>query len=314
MEKQYLPYSFSFDEELLAYELFHLKENKIKSVINSQIRNKSFNLIFAYVSRYLLHVHRIEPVVVRQMLRKYAVIIAYMYLESSPSLNLKGIVNPKISNMISNMSVELLLKDIKIPGLFGRLYNDIEYHKNLKLLINKLNRQDKNKEEDIYKLLRGEYNFFSPNTELIKFSKNESMKRFDLIVSEEMMNNEFEKFEFELEYDSFIRNIIPEGQKKLNVTFATIWTGYLIHSCIKSNDFTCSKIHDVINNNKFVLCSCDKRASIPNTHLMFMFDEVNGKNIERENIDLKKVSYFRFTYNGKKYDFTRSGIKLSTIK
>ena len=82
---KFLPYAHSFNEELLAKQLFVLKEPKVRSIVNYNIRNSSFVTIFTLVARYLLHILKQSPFKTRNYLRKYAVIISYLYLASSKS-------------------------------------------------------------------------------------------------------------------------------------------------------------------------------------------------------------------------------------
>jgi hypothetical protein len=310
MTKKYLPYYYSFNEKVLAAELISLKNNKITATINAAIRNNTFNYILSLVVRYLLHEKNLSPLIVRNCIRKYAVIISYMYICSCNNIDMKGIKNDKIKNIIDNMSVETLTSDINIKGLYGKLFNDEDYNKSLNRLMNKLKNQGKEKiKEDVYSLLRGEFNYFSPNTKLTIFSDNKSMRRFDLIVAEGLVMEEFTSFNIEFDYESFITNIDNKLENK-NIRMAMIFVGYLIHHAIVTNNLNFKSKPYIIPNNKFVICCTDKDASINNTGLIFM--SLTDKKNKIYEFDINKVEYFEFTYNQNKYQFTKTGIKMLT--
>ena len=101
---KYLPYAHSFNEELLARELFLLKEAKIKSIVSYNIRNHSIVTVLSLVSRYLLHIEKVSPQKVREYLRKYAVIICYLYLSSVNGITF-NFKSPALDNILLDIKI-----------------------------------------------------------------------------------------------------------------------------------------------------------------------------------------------------------------
>jgi hypothetical protein len=306
---KYLPYEHSFNEELMAKELFSLSLPKVRSIVNYNIRNYSFVTVLSLVSRYLLHSEKLDAVTVRVLLRKYAVVISYMYLKSVKDLNFKYFESSELETILTNMVVSSLNRDIKDDGIFPNLFNDINYNKNLKALIKKVKLQAGEKiSSAIYHLLRCEYNYFSKSTNVVSFIEYSDMKRFDMIVSEALLKKDFYSFSFSLDYEMFKENFTNDKPTNDQIRMSIIFVGYLIYDLFNKGNFKFKKEIDFILNKYFTLACLDKDAGINKMKLSFIKKKAN--NIE---IDWNEFRKFDFTYNNIKATFDYKKIVYSII-
>ena len=305
---RYLPYAHSFNEELLAKELYMLKEAKVRSIINYNIRNSSFVTIFSLVSRYLLHIKKISAIETRNCLRKYAVILSYLYLSSAkgPFELFRSI---EIDEVITNIDSNILTFNVQQPGIFNELYNDINYYKNINQLIKKVKRYYNEKiAEAIYKVLRGEFNYFSKKTNIVSFVEYPDMKRFDMIVAEAMLNNTFYSFAFEVDYESFKENFININPTNDQIRMAITFVGYMVYDIFNKGNFNFQEEINFISNKMFVLSTLDKGVSVNNMNLNFIKKEGNQTVIDWE--DFKE---FKFKYNDIEATFSYKKIQYSML-
>ena len=303
---KYLPYSHSFNEELLAKELFTLSLPKVRSIVNYNIRNNSFVSIFSLVARYLLHIEKLPAVKVRELLRKYAVIISYLYLKSVKEVDFTQFESIALENAITNMSVKELSQEINGDSLFIDLYNDISFNKNLNKLCKKIKKISNGKVMDaIYRLLRGEYNYFSKSTNVNYFIEYPDMKRFDMIVSEALVHKDFYSFTFSLDFDMFKQNF-TEKVSNDQIRMAIIFVGYLVYDLFNKENFKFKKDINYISNKYFVLATLDKTASIKNMKLNFLKQEkkeifIDWSEFKKFNFSFNNISG---TFNYKKIDYS----------
>ena len=303
------PYEFSFDEKKLCYELFTLRNNKIRTVVKHKIIKETMGDIYDKVTKYLLHIENVNPIEVRQLLRKYTVLLSYIYLCSVENVNMEDICSKKvikeIEYILENISVEVMKKPLTSKNFLSDLYNDIDYNDALMKLKSKLIKVNQDAYEKVNKLLRGEFNYFSKNTDLAIFEKYNEMRRFDMIVAENLLNTDF--FSFNVDFDEdFIHNILNEKTKipasKLRI--AKTYVGHLIHYAFMNNDFRFEKKVEYLGYTLFQFCTAEKNASFNKIGVKFIIEKV---------VVLEEVEYFTFTYNGIKGEFTKSGIKYSMI-
>ena len=151
------PYEFSFDEKKLCYELFTLRNNKIRTVVKHKIIKETMGDIYDKVTKYLLHIENVNPIEVRQLLRKYSVLLSYIYLCSVENVNMEDICSKKvikeIEYILENISVEVMKKPLTSKNFLSDLYNDIDYNDALMKLKRKLIKVNQDAYEKVNKLL-----------------------------------------------------------------------------------------------------------------------------------------------------------------
>lgn len=306
---KFLPYAHSFNEELLAKQLFVLKEPKVKSIVNYNIRNSSFVTIFTLVARYLLHILKQSPIKTRNYLRKYAVIISYLYLSSSKSDAFEIFRSSELEEVIANINVDTLEHDLKEVNIFNNLYNDVDYYKNINQLLKKVRKYYNEKiAEALYKVLRGEFNYFSKKTNVVSFVEYPDMKRFDMIVAEALLKPLFYSFTFEVDYNAFKENFTNEKVTNDQIRMAIVFVGYMVYDIFMKDNFKFQNEIDYISNKMFILTTLDKGASVNNMNLSFLIKE--GSFIEIDWTDFKK---FNFIYNGIEATFDYKKIQYSIL-
>ena len=211
----------------------------------------------------------------------------------------------ELENILENISVEILKKPLTSKNFLSDLYNDIEYNDALKKLKRKLIKVNQEAYEKVNKLLRGEFNYFSKNTDLTIFEKYDDMRRFDMIVAENLLNTEFLSFNVDFDED-FIHNILNEKPKipasKIRIAITYVW--HLIHHAFINNDFRFEKEVNHFGYTSFQLYTAEKNASVNKTGIKFIIEK---------DVVLEEVEYFTFIYNGIKGEFTKSGIKYTMI-
>ena len=100
-------------------------------------------------------------------------------------------------NILLDINTVALEGKLDEKSIFANLYNDIDYNSNLKTLLKKIKHDKKDKQEDdIYRVLRGEFNYFSPKTNVNYFTQYPDMRRFDMIVAEALLISSFYSFNF----------------------------------------------------------------------------------------------------------------------
>lgn len=304
MNNKYLPYYYAFNHEILAKELFLFKNSKIRSIIHYNIRNNSNNLILSLVSRYLLHVVKIPATIVRVLIRRYSVLIAYSYIKSVSTINSKELFSEKLDYLLDNVSVDNLV-DIEDDSLIGNIYNDIEYSYNIFKLDKLLKPINNGKVASaVYKLLRADFNYFSSSSNLVLFDLYPNIKRLDMIVSEAMIKTGFVNFSFAVEYESFIKNIKSDNITPAQVRMAITYVGYIVYEMFERRNLKFKSAINFISNNLFVLATSDKNASAKNTGLSFV--EINNNEVY---LNTSNIIEFNFIYNGINCSFSSKGIK-----
>ena len=305
---KYLPYEHAFNEELLAKELFALKENKVKSIVMYNIRNSSFVTIFSLVAKYLLHVEKISPEKTREYLRKYAVIISYLYLNSVSNITFQFKLI-ELENIIADINVSSLSGNLDDKGLFANLYNDVDFYKTLKQLIKKIKNDGKDKVADaIYKVLRGEFNYFSKRTNVTFFTEYPDMKRFDMIVSEALLDSKFNSFSFSVNFEEFKANFTTEKPTNDQIRMAITFIGYIVYDVFNNSNVNFIKEINYISNKMLVLATLNKDVSVNKMNLSFL-----SKEKEQVIINWQELSNFSFIYNGIEGTFNYKKIEYSML-
>lgn len=289
---KYLPYAHSFNEELLARELFVLKEAKVKSIVSYNIRNHSFVTVLSLVSRYLLHIEKLSANKTREYLRKYAVIICYLYLSSVNGITF-NFKSPALDNILLDINTVALEGKLDEKSIFANLYNDIDYNSNLKALLKKIKHDKKDKQEDdIYRVLRGEFNYFSPKTNVNYFTQYPDMRRFDMIVAEALLIPSFYSFNFSVNIEEFKANFIDENPSDEQIRMAIIFVGYMVYDIFNNSNFKFKKDINYLQNKMFVLACLNKDVSENKMNLGFLYKD-GGQVI----IDWQELKEFHFIYN-----------------
>ena len=194
-----------FDEQYLYSQLFDFKDYKVRAFVNSQIRNNTSVSVIRYVIKYLLHVKQINPHLVNKYVIRYGTIITYYYLLTK--LNKSStfeFVYEFDSSILAGGGLEYLLDDLhfKSNSVFIDLFNGKEIKKNVDKLFanckNKWNISLNHKEEASLKsIFTNSYNFYSINTKLCYY-KDSHKTNYDLIISEQLLEDSFANFSFEL--------------------------------------------------------------------------------------------------------------------
>ena len=165
---------------------------------------------------------------------------------------------------------------------------------------------DKKVSSAIYKVLRGEFNYFSKNTNINLFIEYSDMKRFDMIVSEALLEPDFYSFSFEVDFLTFKKNFVVDNPTNSQIRMAMIFVGYVIYDVFNNNNFNFQENIKFITNKMFVLTTLDKTASVNNMNLSFI--KKDGNNIY---IDWMELKEFNFIYNKIQGSFSYQTIKYS---
>ena len=134
------------------------------------------------------------------------------------------------------------------------------------------------------------------------------MKRFDMIVSEALLNNSFYSFSFEVDFEAFKQNFINSKVTNDQIRMSIIFVGYMIYDIFNKGNFKFKQEIDFISNKMFVLATLDKSVSVSNMNLCFVKKE--GTQII---IDWENFREFGFKYNGIEATFNYKKIQYSML-
>lgn len=293
-----------FDEQYLYSQLFDFKDYKVRAFVNSQIRNNTSVSVIRYVIKYLLHVKQINPHLVNKYVIRYGTIITYYYLltKLNKSSTFEFVIEFD-SSILTGGGLEYLLDDLnfKSNSVFIDLFNGKEIKKNVDILFanckNKWNISLNHKEEASLKsIFTNSYNFYSINTKLCYY-KDSNKTNYDLIISEQLLEDSFDNFTFELmleeeNVESFKLNF----KKSKKLADLVVVMAYIINDIFINDNLTFKKAINLKESVFYKFITLNKDFSLSNILLL------------NDNYISKNVSEFNFIYNNKKYKFTNSKI------
>ncbi len=231
-----LPYDYSFNEVLLAKALFELNRKEVAAFVRARIeKDNTLNRVLELVIKYLLFIEKLNPVEVRELLVRYAVAICHMYINAKPALKNEGFKSEALDKMIfEGLTVEALRNTVvKDNGIFADLFNResyIKYNYAIKKLRTKLDDLDAKKmAEKVNSVLRADFDYFSRSTNLVVFNNCKSMKRFDMLIAEALLENNFFKFEFEIVDIQELIDNLDENSNDRDIRNAYIYLGFVTH-------------------------------------------------------------------------------------
>ena len=234
-----LPYNYSFNEELLAKALFELNRKEVAAFVRARIeKDNTLNKVLELVVRYLLFIEKLTPVEVRELIVKYAVVICHMYINAKPALKNEGLKSEILDKMlVEGLTVEALRNTIVNDNdIFADLFNResyIKYNYAIKRLRTKLDDLDAKKmAEKVNNVLRADFDYFSRSTNLVVFNNCKSMKRFDMLIAEALLESDFFKFEFEITDIQELIDNLDESSNDRDIRNAYIYLGFLTHYAV----------------------------------------------------------------------------------
>lgn len=234
-----LPYDYSFNEELLAKALFELNRKEVAAFVRARIeKDNTLNRVLELVVRYLLFVEKLNPIEVRELVVRYAVVICHMYINAKPALKNEGLKSEALDKLVAEgLTVENLKNTIvKDNEIFADLFNResyVKYNYAIKRLRTRLDDLGAKKmAEKVNSVLRADFDYFSRSTNLVVFNNCKAMKRFDMIISEALLENDFFKFEFEIVYIQELIDNLNESSNDRDIRNAYIYLGFVTHYAI----------------------------------------------------------------------------------
>ena len=162
---------------------------------------------------------------------------------------------------------------------------------------NKWNISLNHKEEASLKsIFTNSYNFYSINTKLCYY-KDSNKTNYDLIISEQLLEDSFDNFTFELmleeeNVESFKLNF----KKPKKLADLVVVMAYIINDIFINDNLTFKKAINLKESVFYKFITLNKDFSLSNILLL------------NDNYISKNVSEFNFIYNNKKYKFTNSKI------
>lgn len=316
-------HDFSLNEIKLCEILLSLDNDSINSRISEMIKNNSYVFIFHSVCKYLIHIKGYEPIQALDMIRKYAVIVSYKYIIHSQEIKkLKCYNEYKIEAfdeiLERGLSCDDLTRNLDLSNSvlsdFINYFNGDNcyvYIKSIDKVLKKLDIYKKNLSDNILRILKCDYKFFSSGNRIELYDKMANLKRFDMIVAEAAIDKSFISFEFSLS-ENTISNIFKDDIVKISkqlIKRATIFIGYLIHYAIEDDNLTFKKPLRYINSVRYIFSCCEKDVNVNKANLRFVKSVMKSN---KYSIEFKKndIAFFEFTYNGRKGSMNSKGITI----
>lgn len=305
-----IPYDYSFNERLYCQKLFEFHDKEVVSFIRSQIFKNTYVGVIYSVIKYMLHGLGIQPVDVRRAISKYTVAIVYSYIMASKKISDNSSYKTKeLDDLLNdNISYDRLI-NLKIEGdsPFALLYNKNEigdYNTGVDALRIMLE-QDKasSVNNDIYRVLRLDYDFFSTATNINIFDNYDHLRRFDMLISEAVLDNGFFNFDFSIDSDSFLGLLsnLDSPNNDRNIRNSIIYIGYVVHKAIKSNIYI-GQVTNPVELYIFKNATMDKDAS---SKFIKFVQKIDNTFV----IDPRLIVPFVINYNGIMYLISKNGIE-----
>lgn len=310
-------YLCKFQEEEIAQDYAYFRKERRSGIYSLIFTKGNTQFFLEFSAKYLLHVEKLQPIVVQKLLRRYIIVLVYAWLKEK-------------NNYTSINEFDIILENpLTCKTLFTKLSNDLSHP--LVRLFNNGDEYENNKEyneciyelkKEISKLGKGatvlallkkvhiDYFIYRKGEALLSLnpsSKKGKVRQIDQIISEAISNKEFKKFDILIEEDNaskFKSNVSSKiGNAQIN-RMMVLALGFIVDDIIKNDNYDLSKNIDISKLASIKEMTFEKDDSFftkETSNLKFMdkFGKINNDEIEE----------FEFIFNDKKYSLSKQGLK-----
>ena len=304
------------------YFAFYRGENRpnesVRNFMYYMIFTKNYTQVFLkWITKYLLHVECVDPLVVEEVVRKYIVLIIYCWLKETKNYEY---INKQFDQILSEeLSVCSLLNtnvdedDNFLTKLYlknnPKLYS--QYIQKFKVGLNCV----KNTElVAMTNLLCKDYNYFIVNhTVALSDLKTDKQRRTDQTIAETMsISKDFVDIDIFMDmtnYENYIKNVVESETPKSLKTSFLIFIDLITKNIIDNDNFDLSK--HITNLETF------KEGNIFTVNKNCTFFHKDGCKIKFINangeIIKNKIIGFSYTYNNIIYELSSKGLKILSV-
>lgn len=312
------PISISFDETLISKEYFEFNrlnaKRPIKNIIYYMIFKREFyQMYYSILIKYLLHIEKIHPILIEEVIRKHAVLLFYSWLKDVASYNVSI---PAFDELLSKelKPMDLLKKeaegDYPLVLIFNKEEGDKykDYIKSLKkelsYLYDVFPSNKKNPLDIIVNVLNKDYLFFS----LYHFhignlkSDSERERRFEQLIAESIEDFKFIRFNLQIDLDNvekYVLNFSSNSNADLLKRYSIVF-GIFVNEIIKNDNYSFDKSINLKELKKLNYFAKEDDISL----LRLKFLNSKAGEINKDNIVA-----FKFKYNDVDYEISSKGIK-----
>ena len=298
--------SSCFDEEATAEDILFLKKER-RTTLKRYVENQTCSCYYILITKYLLK-HKYSVKDIKRIIKAHIVLTAYLIIHEKQPGNWRNDVSIFNDVLYKNgVTIDFYLSELdwRYLDCYSCLFNAVDFSE-IKKCIAEIS--------DEYKEVAGNNNLISLLNNIMdyfyfgcKFADLKYYNHADLIISYNMNNESLTSFSFEsidLEYQK--ENwISTQVFKELDIKEKIM--GHIINIIIANNNYDFSKEMKIKPLHYYGIMFNEARKKFINDTYDF-FDVDTKLQIATINRDKIKKD-FRFKYNGKKYIFTKDGIK-----
>lgn len=306
--------NYKCNEIEISRNFLSFSDDDIRSFIYYMTFTKQYNQrILSLIIKYLVHIEKIKPEDIEDIIRKYSIILIYSFLKDK--YNYKNIL----------FFDEILEKDISIEALKSipqksnnaliELYlkekstNYYEYIIKLEREIFRIKEMKNKIRKTIINLLIKDNHFFTSykKNEMLNL-KNDNRRSFDQLIAESIENRNFTDIDIEItetNFQNYKNNYIHFNSDKNLKSKYLIFIALLTFDLIENNNYDLSKKIDLNIFYNTDILSLDKRNKLKGeSGKILNFIDFDG------NILDKNIHTFQYILNGIKYELSSNGLKI----
>lgn len=306
--------NYKCNEIEISRNFLSFSDDDIRSFIYYMTFTKQYNQrILSLIIKYLVHIEKIKPEDIEDIIRKYSIILIYSFLKDK--YNYKNIL----------FFDEILEKDISIEALKSipqksnnaliELYlkekstNYYEYIIKLEREIFRIKEMKNKIRKTIINLLIKDNHFFTSykKNEMLNL-KNDNRRSFDQLIAESIENRNFIDIDIEIteaNFQNYKKNFIHFNSDKNLKSKYLIFIALLTFDLIENNNYDLSKKIDLNIFYNTDILSLDKRNKLKGeSGKILNFIDFDG------NILDKNIHTFQYILNGIKYELSSNGLKI----